>query len=122
MQYVMLVYLNEKEFFALSKDEQNRVHRECTAWHENLVQSGKSIGGNGLQPSSTAKTLRFKNGKLNVMDGPFPETKEVIGGFEIFEFASSDEAVSTLQTFPGLNYGIAIEIRPAVPNNKCEAV
>ena len=78
MQYVMLVYLNEKEFYALPKDEQNRVHRECTAWHENLVKTGKSIGGNGLQPSSTAKTLRFKNGKLNTTDGPFAETKEII--------------------------------------------
>ena len=122
MQFVMLVYLNEKEFYALSKDQQNQVHRECSAWHEDLVKAGKSIGGNGLQPSSTAKTLRFKNGKLNTIDGPFPETKEVIGGFEIFEFASMDEALSALQTFPGLNHGIAIEIRPAVPDNKCEAV
>ena len=122
MQYVMLVYLNEKEFYALPKDEQNRVHRECTAWHENLVKTGKSIGGNGLQPSSTAKTLRFKNGKLNTTDGPFAETKEIIAGFEIFEFASMEEAVATLQTFPGLNSGTVIEIRPGVPDNKCEAV
>jgi hypothetical protein len=117
MQYVMLVYLNEKEFYALPKDEQNRVHRECTAWHENLVKAGKSIGGNGLQPSSTAKT-----GKLNTTDGPFAETKEIIAGFEIFEFASMEEAVVTLQTFPGLNSGTVIEIRPVVPDNKCEAV
>jgi hypothetical protein len=111
MQYVMLVYLNEKEFYALPKDEQNRVHRECTAWHENLVKAGKSVGGNGLQPSSTAKT-----------DGPYAETKEIIAGFEIFEFASMDEAVATLQTFPGLKCGTAIEIRPGVTDNKCEAV
>ena len=122
MQYVLLVYLNEKEFYALPKDEQNRVHRECTAWHENLVKAGKSVGGNGLQPSSTAKTLRFKNGKLNTTDGPYAETKEIIAGFEIFEFASMDEAVATLQTFPGLNCGTAIEIRPGVTDNKCEAV
>lgn len=122
MQYVMLVYLNEKEFYALPKEEQNRVHQECTAWHESLVKAGKSIGGNGLQPSSTAKTLRFKNGKLNTTDGPFAETKEIIAGFEIFDFASMDEAVATLQTFPGLNAGTVIEIRPGVPENKCEAV
>ena len=122
MQYAMLVYLNEKEFYALSKEEQNRVHRECTAWHEDLVQRGKSIGGNGLQPSSTAKTVRFANGKPNVTDGPYAETKEIIAGFEIFEFASPEEAVSTLKTFPGLSHGTAIEIRPVVPDNKCEAV
>jgi hypothetical protein len=121
MQYVMLVYLNEKEFYALSKDEQNRVHRECTAWHEELVNAGKSIGGNGLQHSSTAKTLRFKNGKPNVSDGPFAETKEVIAGFEIFEFASQEEALTTLQTFPGLDCGTVLELRPLVPGNKCEA-
>ena len=121
MQYVMLVYLNEKEFYALSKDEQNRVHRECTAWHEDLVKAGKSVGANGLQPSSTAKTLHFRNGKPNVSDGPFAETKEIIAGFEIFEFASMEEAVATLQTFPGLKAGTVIEVRPAVPGNKCEA-
>src|SRR5687768_14537908 len=102
MQYAMLVYLNEKEFYALTKDEQNRIHRECTAWHEDLVKAGKSIGGNGLQPSSTAKTLRASNGKPIVMDGPYAETKEIIAGFEIFEFASAEEAISMLKTFPGL--------------------
>ena len=122
MQYAMLVYLNEQEFYALSKDEQNRVHRECTAWHEDLVKAKKSIGGTGLQRSSTATTLRFKNGKPNMTDGPFAETKEIIAGFEIFEFSSQEEAVSTLRTFPGLCYGTIIEIRPVVPDNKCEAV
>ena len=118
----MLVYLNEMEFYALSKEEQNRVHRECTAWHDDLVKGGKSLGCNGLQPSSTAKTLRFRNGKPNITDGPFAETKEIIAGFEIFEFASQEEAVATLQTFPGLQGGTVIEIRPAVPGNRCEAV
>jgi hypothetical protein len=122
MQFVMLVYLNETEFYALTKEEQNRVHRECTAWHEELVKTGKSIGGNGLQPSSTAKTLRFKNGKLNMTDGPFAESKEIIAGFEVFEFQSVEEAIRTVRTFPGLAAGTVIEIRPAVPNNKCEAV
>src|SRR5688500_2372657 len=121
MQYAMLVYLNEKEFHALSKDEQNRVHRECSAWHDNLVASGKSIGGTGLQPSATAKTLRFSNGKPNVTDGPYAETKEIIAGFEIFEFGSVEEAIATLQTFPGLTCGTALELRPVVPGNKCEA-
>ena len=118
----MLVYLNEKEFYALSKDEQNRVHRECGDWHDKLVQTGKSIGATGLQPSKTAKSLRFKNGKANVTDGPYAETKEIIAGFEIFEFGSMEEAVATLRTFPGLNHGTAIEIRPLVPGGKCEAV
>lgn len=119
----MLVYLNEKEFYALPKEEQNRVHRECTAWHEALVKAGKSIGVNGLQPSSTAKTFRFRNGKPNVTDGPYAETKEIIAGFEIFEFASEEEAIATLKSFPGLNSGSTVlELRPVVPGNKCQAV
>ncbi len=122
MQYAMLVYLNEREFYALSKEEQNSVHRACTAWHDKLVQTGKSIGGNGLQPSSTAKTLRAANGKPIVMDGPFAETKEIIASFEIFEFGSEEEAISTLKTFPGFGCGTVLELRPVVPNNKCEAV
>ena len=122
MQYAMLVYLNEKEFYALPKEEQNRVHRECTAWHEALVKAGKSIGCNGLQHSSTAKTFRFKNGKPNVVDGPHAETKEIIAGFEIFEFDSQEEAMRTMESFPGLKGGTTLELRPLVPGNKCEAI
>ena len=122
MQYAMLVYLNGTEFYALSKDEQNRIHRECAAWHDNLVRAGKSIGGNGLQPSSTAKTFRAANGKPIIMDGPFAETKEIIAGFEIFEFVSTEEATSTIKSFPGFGCGTVVELRPVVPNNQCAAV
>lgn len=118
----MLVYLNEKEFYGLSKDEQNRVHRECGAWHEALVKSGQSIGATGLQPSSSAKTLRFKNGKPNITDGPYAETKEIIAGVEIFDFTTVEEAIRTLESFPDLNSGVVLELRPLVPNNRCEAV
>ena len=122
MRYAILIYLNEAEFYSLSKEDQNRVHRECGAWHESLLQAGKSLDAIGLQPAASAKILREKKGKPSLTDGPFPETKEVIGGLEIVECESPLEALAIAQRFPGLRAGLTVELRPLVPGNKCEAV
>lgn len=97
------------------------MHEECTAWHEELVKTGKSLRGSGLQPSSTATTFRMQDGKVIVTDGPFAETKEVLGGFETLECESLDEALEIASRFPGLKAGGALEVRPDVVG-KCEAV
>lgn len=121
MQYTFLIYLDEEKFFALSKDEQNEVHRECTRWHEELVKAGQSLRCSALQPGSTATTLRMKGGKVTVTDGPFAETKEVLGGLETVECTSLEEAVEIASRFPGLKAGVTLEVRPDVVG-KCEAV
>ena len=121
MRYAMLIYLNEKAFTALPKDEQNRVHRACGAWHDDLVRSGQSIDANGLQPSAATKTLRENGGQVLVTDGPFAETKELLGGFEILECADIDEAVAIARRFPALGVGATLEVRPLVAGGKCEA-
>lgn len=122
MQYTMLIYLDHHRFTALPKDEQNRVHQECGAWHEALVKSGHSRAATGLQPPDTARTLRERDGKLLVTDGPFAETHEILGGFESLVCRDLDEALAIARRFPGLRHGYCtVELRPEVAGNVCEA-
>lgn len=116
----MLIYLNDKRWTALSTDERNRVHEDCGAWHEELVKSGHSRGCSGLQPASTATTLRETNGQPLISDGPFAETKEVLGGFEHLECKDLDEAIAIAKKFPALRVGSAVELRPVVPGSACK--
>jgi len=122
MTYTMLIYLDEKSFTALPPDEQNRVHQACGAWHDELVRSGYSRGAVGLQPIATSKTLRPRNGSVLVTDGPFVETKEVLGGLEQLVCRDLDEALAIARRFPGLLSGhCTVELRPDVAGGKCEA-
>jgi hypothetical protein len=114
MQYILMVYENKAEWAKLSKDQKNQIHTECTAWHEELVQSGHARSAAGLQPITTAATVREKNGQPLVTDGPFAETKEVLGGFEIIEAKDRAEALRIAQRMPSLRVGFAIEVRPLV--------
>jgi len=114
MHYTLLVYQNTETWAALSKDERNKIHDECTAWHQELVKSGHACSAMGLQPVSTAATVREKNGQPLVTDGPFAETKEVLGGFEIIECQSLEEAIAIAKRFPSLRVGFAMEVRPVV--------
>lgn len=119
MQYVLLIYVDEERFAALTKEERNQVHRDCGAWHEELVKSGKAVSAMALQRGSTATTLRKRGGKVVVTDGPFAETKEVFGGCEIIECQDMDEATAIAERFPGLRAGGAVEVRPAVTGGDC---
>ena len=114
MQYAMLVYFDETEFFGLPASEQERLRNECADWYEVLLEHGKSAGASRLQPVSTATTLRHNKGKLAVFDGPFAETKEVLGGFVLLECENLDEAVALARTFPSLPAGFTVEIRPVM--------
>ena len=115
-----MVYIDEQRWAEVSKDERNRVHEACGKWHEELVKSGHSLGATGLQPVSTATTVREKNGKVVTTDGPFAETKEVLGGFEIVECKDLDEAIAIAKRFPSFHAGLTMEIRPLVPDGKCK--
>src|SRR4030095_11119456 len=107
-----LIYMDEKHFAELPREEQNRVHRECTAWHEELVRSGHSVGAKGLQPTATATTLREKKGQIVITDGPFAETKEVLAGFEALDCRDLDEAIAIAKRFPALRVRTSRETRP----------
>lgn len=112
MQYLMLIHTNTARWEKLSSDERNQIHADCGAWHEELVRTGKSIGAMALQPPTTATTLREENGKVLMTDGPFAETREVLGGFETLECQDLDEALAIAKRFPALRVGSAVEVRP----------
>ena len=119
MQYALMVYTDTQHWSALTKAERNQVHDECGAWHEQLVQSGRARGATGLHPATTATTLRERNGRAVITDGPFAETKEVLGGFEIVECEDLDEAIAIAKRFPALRVGSAVEVRPIVADGNC---
>jgi hypothetical protein len=120
MKYLMrIIHANPATFAALSKDERNRVHEECGAWHEELERNGQTLFAAALQPAETATTLRESGGKILVTDGPFAETKEVLGGFEVLECTDLDEAMAIAKRFPALRAGAAVELWPMVPDGGC---
>jgi hypothetical protein len=110
MKYVCFGYFDEEAWTALSESEQQRFIDECFAYDDVLRKNGL-IGGEALQTVRNAKTLRFRNGKVMITDGPYAETKEQIGGFFSFEARDMDEAVRLVSNHPGLKAG-PFEIRP----------
>jgi hypothetical protein len=112
MHYILLIYENTARWSELSKEEKNRIHEACGAWHGALLKSGTARSASGLHPVSTATTVRLDAGRPFITDGPFAETKDVLGGFEIIECANLDEAIVIAKRFPALEVGFAVEVRP----------
>jgi hypothetical protein len=113
MKFVCLGYIAPGKFEGLSETERNSWVDRCWTYDEELKKKGHFAGGEGLQPASTAKTLRPKNGKVVVTDGPYAETKEQIGGFLLLEARDLDHAVELMAKHPGVNGGHStFEIRP----------
>ena len=114
MQYLLMVYLDRKRWSSLSSDERNQVHADCTVWHDDLTQRGISKGAMALQPPATATTVKEESGSIRVLDGPYAETKEILGGFEIVDCKDLDEAIAIAKRFPALRAGSLMEVRPLV--------
>ena len=104
MKYVCFVYGEEPLMQSIDD-------RECVANGESLRQAGHYVAAESLQPVSTAATVRVRNGKVSVTDGPFAETKEVIAGFYLIEARDLEEATALAAKIPPARVG-AIEIRP----------
>ena len=85
--------------------------RDCLAHSDALMEQGKVLGFQQLQPAATARTVRVRNGRAAVLDGPFAETKEMLAGFNLVEADSMDEAVRMAHELPWTAFG-AIEVRP----------
>jgi hypothetical protein len=111
MKYACLVYLTESEITALSQGEWDALNNECMAFGETRVASVERLGGEALQPTHTATTVRVRNGKVTTMDGPFAETKEQLAGFYAIEANDLDEAILFASRIPPARYG-TIEVRP----------
>jgi hypothetical protein len=113
MQYLMLIYHDEGRWDALTEAEREKVYAGFRALREELQTGGKFIGGNQLQPTSTATTVRVRNGKTGVTDGPFAETKEQLGGYFLVEAKDLDDALAIAARIPSAATG-SIEVRPVV--------
>ena len=104
MKYVCLVYLEEQNLHAVPD-------RECADCGEGLRQSGKLLAAEALKPVAAAATVRVRNGKTTVTDGPFTETKELLAGFYLIEARDMEEAVAVAAKIPPARVG-SVEVRP----------
>jgi hypothetical protein len=111
MKYLFLIYIDEKKMETLPKSELDGIMEETSAYNEILQQSGHFISAAGLQPVQTSTTLRLRRGKLSVTDGPFIETKEVLGGFYVVEARDLNLAIQLAAKSPSLRIG-SVEVRP----------
>jgi hypothetical protein len=106
-----LVYNDERALSAMSKGEYEAFARGHSALDEELKRSGHYIAAESLQPVRTATTVRVRDGKVSVTDGPFAETKEQLGGFFLIEAPDRDDAVRVASRIPSARTG-SIEVRP----------
>ena len=113
MRYVCLIYDEEKKLAGMPKSESDAFMGEYFAFTEGIQKGGQYVAGEALQPVQTAKTLRFRNGKLSTTDGPFAETREQLGGFYLIEARDLDEALKVAAKIPSVRTG-SIEVRPVV--------
>jgi hypothetical protein len=111
MKYLCLAYETEDTFNAMPQGEWEALRQETLAYAESLQQSGQLIHTNALQSARTAATLRVRNGKLSMTDGPFAETKEQLGGFFLIDAKDLNEAIHVASKWPGVRFG-TIEVRP----------
>ena len=105
----MLLFRSDEWYEELSHDEIQKVISQNNAWIEGLIEQGKAKPGHALQRNGA--TVSGKNGRI-VSDGPFAESKEVLGGFLLLDVETIAEAIAIAQSSPTLAYGTSIEVRP----------
>ncbi|MGB4858575.1 MAG: YciI family protein [Dokdonella sp.] len=111
MQYLMTINIDETLIDKLPTAEYDELMRGCLAHADELRRDGKLLGSQQLEQPATAKTLRVRNGKTQIVDGPFAETKELLAGFNLLHADSIDEAMRIAQQFPWARFG-SVEVRP----------
>lgn len=113
MQYALLIYENEVAAANAGPEAMGKVFAAYGALEGELAPTGKKLGGEALEPTSTATCVRIRNGDRTVTDGPFAETKEQLGGFYLLDCADMDEALDWAAKIPTAKTG-TIEIRPVM--------
>jgi hypothetical protein len=111
MKYLCLAYEEENKLNALSKSEWGVLRGETLAYVNELRKNGYMISAEALQSARTASTVRVRNGKVSITDGPFAETKEQLGGFFLINAQSLNEAIRVASKWPSARLG-SIEVRP----------
>ena len=112
MRFICLGYHDENKWTKMSEVERKSMMEPCFAYDDELRRGGHFVGGDALQPSQNAATVRGQGGKIVVTDGPYAETKEQIGGVLYLEAKDLNHAIQLMSKHPGVHSG-AWEIRPA---------
>ena len=111
MKYICLGFMESGKFETMSESERNAFVDSCFAYDDWLRQNGHFLSGEGLQGAHTAATLRWRDGKVAVTDGPYAETKEQLGGYLVLEARDLNHAIQLMSKHPGVRGG-PFEIRP----------
>lgn len=112
MKFVCMGFIAESKLPSLSEEEGQRLMKECFEYDDELRRGGHFLGGEALRPASEAVTLRSKEGSVEATDGPYAETKEMLGGILLLEARDMDHAIALMSRHPGVRIG-PFEIRPA---------
>jgi hypothetical protein len=110
MKYMLLVYLSEQ---ALNEDERQECYLKSAKLARDIHESGNYLDASPLHPTATATSIRVRDGKRLVTDGPFAETREQLGGYYLVDAKNLDEAIGIAERIPGARFG-TIEIRPVL--------
>jgi hypothetical protein len=114
MQYLLLIYSNEAQIAAMSAETVKMMTDEYMAFTKGIIQGGQFKAGDRLKSTSSASTVRVRNGQVAITDGPFAETREQLGGYYLIEAKDLDEAIAIAARIPGAKVG-SIEVRPVWP-------
>src|ERR1700744_78465 len=113
MNYLLLIYRSDELYGRMSADDRKKLSADYGPYTQSIIQSGHFKAGDGLQPVSTATTVRIRDGKILTTDGPFAETREQLGGYYLVEAKDLDTAIGIAARIPGAKSG-SIEIRPVM--------
>jgi hypothetical protein len=113
MQYLLMIYRSESEFFKLNDAGLAKLSADYGAFTQSIIQSGHFKAGDGLQPTTTATTVRVRDGKILTTDGPFAETREQLAGYYLVDAKDLDAAIEMASRIPGAKDG-SVEIRPVM--------
>lgn len=111
MKYMCLIYYDEKNLDSLSKKDFEELVDESLEFDEELQRNGQSLARGALQSIQTATSIRIRNGKTSITDGPFVETKEQLGGIVVIEANDLNEAIQIASKLPPARLG-GVEVRP----------
>jgi hypothetical protein len=114
MQYLLLCCIEEARWEAIPESERDRIMEEYGKWARELKQSGRLLSGAKLDLCASAVTVRKQGDKPVLVDGPYAETKEQLGGYHVIECEDRDEAVSIALRIPALAAGSVVEVRPVL--------
>jgi hypothetical protein len=114
MTYMLLLFGDEKRWATMSQEESAREYGAYMSYTQAMREAGAYVDGDPLQPTATATTVRVTGGKTGVLDGPYADTKEQLGGYYKIEVANLDEAISWAARCPAASSG-TVEVRPVMP-------